>query len=356
MSSVSIVILNWNGREYLKRFLPILLANTDYPGAEIVVADNGSTDESVAFMEQSFPDVKLIRFGQNYGFTGGYNRALAQLDSTYYLLLNSDIEVTRGWLEPLMKEIENDDRTAACTPKIMDFNHRSRFEYAGAAGGFIDRYGYAFCRGRIFDYLEEDRGQFDDPIEVFWGSGACLLIRAGLYRKAGGLDNNFFAHMEEIDLCWRLRRMGYRIRYVPDSTVYHVGGGTLERGNPRKTFLNFRNNLLLLYKNLSGGKRRRTLCVRMILDGISAFRFLLQGASKDSAAVWRAHLAFYRMRHSYKGTGVQRPGTGDQGVSNKKIEIVSGIYPGSIVVEFFLKGRKRFDQLHRWKDENTPLL
>ena len=345
MTSVSIVILNWNGKEYLQRFLPTLLQHTDYPGAEIVVADNGSTDGSAALLEKSFPQVRLIRFDLNYGFTGGYNRALEQLDASYFLLLNSDIEVTEGWLTPLMKEMEGNKRVAACTPKILDFNDRSRFEYAGAGGGFIDRYGYTFCRGRIFDHLEEDRGQYDDPASIFWGSGACLLVRAGTFREAGGLDDNFFAHMEEVDLCWRFHRMGHEVRYVPASKVYHVGGGTLERGNPMKTYLNFRNNLLLLHKNLSGGRRRRILFIRKVLDAISAFRFLVQGAFKDFTAVGRAHFAYYGMKKGYKGTG-HGNNPGENNV------IVTGIYPGSIVTEFFLKGRKRFDQLPRWKKGN----
>jgi GT2 family glycosyltransferase len=343
MSSVSIVILNWNGKEYLQRFLPTLIKYTRFPGAELVVADNGSTDGSLALLEKSFPQVRVIRFDRNYGFTGGYNRALQQLDTTYFLLLNSDIEVTEGWLEPLVKEMEEGNRVAACTPKILDFNHRNKFEYAGAGGGYVDKYGYTFCRGRIFDHLEEDHGQYDDPADIFWGSGACLLVRADLFREAGGLDDNFFAHMEEVDLCWRFHRMGYRVRYVPSSSIYHVGGGTLERGNPRKTYLNFRNNLLLLHKNLSGGRRQKILFIRMILDGISAFRFLVQGAFKDFKAVWRAHIAYYGMKKSYRGTG-----SGNN--LNENNVIVSGIYPGSIVVEFFLKGRKRVDQLRRWKD------
>jgi GT2 family glycosyltransferase len=345
MTRVSIVILNWNGEKYLQRFLPTLLEYTDDPGAEVVVADNGSTDGSVALVEKSFPQVRLIRFDQNYGFTGGYNRALEQLDASYFLLLNSDIEVTEGWLDPLIREMEQNSRVAACSPKILDYHDRTRFEYAGAGGGYIDRYGYTFCRGRIFDHLEEDRGQYNDPRSIFWGSGACLMLRAETFREAGGLDDNFFAHMEEVDLCWRFHRMGYQVRYVPASRVYHVGGGTLARGNPRKTYLNFRNNLLLLYKNLSGGKRRKILFIRKILDGISAFRFLIQGDFRDFTAVWRAHVAFYGMKKGYKGTG-------GRNIPGNYNVIVTGIYPGSIVTEFFLKGRERFDQLHRWKEGN----
>ncbi|MGW8314195.1 MAG: glycosyltransferase family 2 protein [Bacteroidales bacterium] len=339
---VSIVILNWNGKDFLQQFLPILLKYSELPGAEVIVADNGSTDDSLAFMDKEFSGVEVLRLEKNYGFSGGYNRALEQLDSRYYLLLNSDVEVTEGWLEPLLEEMELHPEAAACSPKIKDFHRRSHFEYAGAGGGYLDRYGYAFCRGRIFDHLEEDHGQYDDPVEVFWGTGACLLVRADIYGEAGGLDELFFAHMEEIDLCWRMKRMGYTVRYVPGSTVYHVGGGTLQRGNPRKTFLNFRNNLLLLYKNLSGGERRKVLFWRKVLDAISAFRFQMQGAFGDFRAVLRAHGAYYGMKSSYRGTG-------SRNIPEKNSVIVTGIYPGSIVAEFFLRGRKQFDQLRHWR-------
>ncbi|MEN8202874.1 MAG: glycosyltransferase family 2 protein [Bacteroidota bacterium] len=338
MKQVSIVILNWNTRSFLEQFLPGLVQHSQLPGVEIVVADNNSSDDSMEFMSRVYPEIRTIKLKENYGFSGGYNHALKQLDSTYFLLLNSDIEVTPGWLEPLIEEMERNEHIAACTPKIRDFKKRTHYEYAGAAGGYIDRYGYPFCRGRIFDQLEEDRGQYDDPAEVFWGSGACLLIRAELYRKSGGLDERFFAHMEEIDLCWRLHRMGYQIHYVPRSTVYHVGGGTLSRGNPMKTFLNFRNNLLLLHKNLPSQRKNWILFSRMILDGISAFRFLLQGDVKDFFAVIRAHRAYFGMKGSYKGTNMIN-------IVRENNVIVSGIYPRSIVADFFLKGKRRFDQL-----------
>ncbi len=338
MKLVSIVILNWNGRGYLEKFLPTLIRFTRHPEAEIVVADNGSTDNSMEYMEEVFPSIRTLKLGKNYGFTGGYNRALEQIDASYYLLLNSDIEVTEGWLEPLLRMMEDNEQVAACTPKIRDYYKKSHFEYAGAAGGFIDRFGYPFCRGRIFDAMEEDLGQYDDPIEIFWGTGACLMVRSGLWKEVGGLDDRFFAHMEEIDLCWRLKSLGYKIVSVPSSTVYHVGGGTLERGNPRKTFLNFRNNLLLLYKNLPAGQRGRILFVRMIFDGISALRFLVQGAFKDFRAVLRAHRAFYGMKNNYKG--INRKNN-----MSKNDVIVAGIYPGSIVTDFFLLGKKSFNQL-----------
>ncbi|MEA3463228.1 MAG: glycosyltransferase family 2 protein, partial [Bacteroidota bacterium] len=238
MKLVSIVILNWNGKAHLEQFLPLLVRHTTLPGVEIVVADNGSVDNSLEFLKKEHPHIRIIELEKNHGFSGGYNRAFEQLDTKYMLLLNSDIEVTEGWLEPMLELMEKDDKVGACSPKILDFKRRTHFEYAGAAGGFIDRYGYPFCRGRIFDHLEEDKGQYNDATDLFWGSGACLMVRTDLYRESGGLDEQFFAHMEEIDLCWRLQQMGYRIRFVPSSTVYHVGGATLQRGNPLKTFLN----------------------------------------------------------------------------------------------------------------------
>jgi GT2 family glycosyltransferase len=335
---VSIVILNWNGRQHLEQFLPTLLGLTTHPGAEIVVADNGSEDGSLAFINKHFPSVRTIKLEKNHGFSGGYNRAAEQVDARYMMLLNSDVDVTEGWLEPLVELMENDESVGACTPRILDFKRRSHFEYAGAAGGFIDRFGYPFCRGRLFDHVEEDSGQYNDDTDIFWGSGACLLIRSDLYRESGGLDEQFFAHMEEIDLCWRLQRMGYRIRFVASSTVYHVGGATLQRGNPFKTFLNFRNNMLLLYKNLPVRGRGNIIFCRMILDGISAFRFLCQGAFRDFWAVLRAHVAFYGMKSSYSGIKNR----------NKYAEnsvIAAGIYPGSIVMDFFLKGKRKFTDL-----------
>jgi len=339
MKQVSIVILNWNGQKYLEEFLPALVKYSTHPGAEIVVADNGSVDDSLDFLKRDYPGIRIIELEKNYGFSGGYNRAFEQLDSKYMLLLNSDIEVSEHWLEPMVEVMEKDETIAACTPKILDFKRRSHFEYAGAAGGFIDRYGYPFCRGRIFDQLEEDKGQYNEAIDLFWGSGACLMVRAELYRETGGLDEQFFAHMEEIDLCWRFQQMGYRIRFVPSSTIFHVGGATLQRGNPFKTFLNFRNNLLLLYKNLPAKGRGSILLTRMILDGISALRFLLQGAFRDFWAVFRAHMAFYGMKSSYRGIK-------NQNKYSKNTVIVSGIYPGSIVVEFFLKKRRTYRDLN----------
>ena len=338
MKEVSIVILNWNGKQHLEHFLPVLVSHTTHPDAEIVVADNGSVDDSLEFLNKEYPHIRIIELEKNHGFSGGYNRAMEQVDAKYLLLLNSDIEVTEGWLEPMLDLMEKDLTLGACTPRILNFKQRSHFEYAGAAGGFIDRLGYPFCRGRIFDHLEEDLGQYDEATDLFWGSGACLMVRADLYWESGGLDERFFAHMEEIDLCWRLQRMGYRIRFVPSSTVYHVGGATLQRGNPFKTFLNFRNNLLLLYKNLPIRGRSKILFARMILDGISAFRFLFQGDFKDFRAVFRAHLAFNRMKSSYKGMKIRNK-------YHENSVIVAGIYPASIVADFFLKGKRKFSDL-----------
>ncbi len=350
MKLVSIVILNWNGRQHLEQFLPALVRHTTHHRAEIVVADNGSIDDSLEFIKKEYPDIRIIDLEKNHGFSGGYNRAMEQVSAKYMLLLNSDIEVTEGWLEPMLELMEKDETVGACTPKFMDFKRRSHFEYAGAAGGYMDRYGYPFCRGRIFDHLEEDMDQYNDATDLFWGSGACLMIRSDLYRESGGLDEQFFAHMEEIDLCWRLQRMGYRIRFIPTSTVYHVGGATLQRGDPLKTFLNFRNNLLLLYKNLPARGRGRTLFFRMILDGISALRFLLQGAFKDFWAVFRAHMAYYGIKSSYSGIKNQNKYT-------ENTVIVVGIYPGSIVADFFLKNRRKFSDLdqsfRRQKSEET---
>lgn len=248
MNKVSVVILNWNGAEMLRRFLPSVLAGSAGEGIEVCVADNGSSDDSCRMLEQEFPAVRLIRLDRNYGFADGYNKAFEQVDAEYAVLLNSDVEVSPGWLTPMVEYMDLHPDVAACQPKLLDWKQKDRFEYAGAAGGFIDRYGYPFCRGRIFEVVEKDEGQYDAPISVFWATGAALFVRLDKYREVGGLDGRFFAHMEEIDLCWRLRSRGYKLFCLPESKVWHVGGATLKKENPRKTFLNFRNNLLMLYK------------------------------------------------------------------------------------------------------------
>ena len=298
MCKVTVAILNYNGEEMLGRFLPSVLQNS--PGARIVVADNASTDGSVAFMKEHFPGVGLILLDRNYGFAEGYNRVMEHVDTEYVLLLNSDVEVTPGWLEPLVAALDADENVVACQPKVLDYKRKSHFEYAGAAGGFIDRYGYPFCRGRIFDAVEEDKGQYDTVADIFWATGAALFVRTAAYRDAGGLDGRFFAHMEEIDLCWRLRARGHRIVCVPASTVYHVGGATLSVGNPRKSYLNFRNNLLMLYKNLPADELCRVMAVRCVLDYVAAFRFALGGSWAHCKAVVEARRDFRRMKNDYK--------------------------------------------------------
>jgi len=296
----SVVILNWNGAEMLRRFLPSVIAYSQGEGVEICVADNASSDNSCEVIEREFPEVRLIRLSENYGFAEGYNRALQQIDAEYVVLLNSDVEVTSGWLEPMTDYLDKHPQVAACQPKLLSFQEKSCFEYAGAAGGFIDKYGYPFCRGRIFDVIESDHGQYEDIIPVFWATGAALLIRLQVYCEVGGLDGRFFAHMEEIDLCWRLRSRGYGIVCLPFSRVYHVGGATLKKENPRKTLLNFRNNLIMLYKNLPENELYRVMRVRLFLDYLAAFVFLLKGDKNNSLAVLRAHKEYMSMRFLFK--------------------------------------------------------
>ncbi len=299
MDKVAVVILNWNGREMLDKYLSSVV--TFSKGAVVYVADNASTDGSVAYLREHFPDVRLILFDKNWGFAEGYNRALAQVDAEYFVLLNSDIEVTCDWLTPMVEWMDKHPEVAACQPKLLSLNHRDSFEYAGAAGGFIDRLGYPFCRGRIFDVVEEDHGQYDKPCEVLWATGACLMIRAEDYLKVGGLDARFFAHNEEIDLCWRLATMGRKVYCLPGSFVYHLGGGTLPKGNPRKTFLNFRNNLTMLYKNLPDDELKNVMRLRWFLDYLAAFQTLiLNGNWGDCKAIFQARKAFRKWLPQFK--------------------------------------------------------
>ncbi|MDR2936949.1 MAG: glycosyltransferase family 2 protein, partial [Rikenellaceae bacterium] len=287
MNRIAVVILNWNGERFLEQFLPLVVACSG--DAQIAVADNGSTDGSLALLAARFPEARVIGLPKNYGFAEGYNRALARIEAEYYVLLNSDVEVTPGWLGPLVAMLDTDRQVAAVMPKLRAQSERTKFEYAGASGGFIDRFGYPYCRGRILQTVEEDRGQYDDAHPVFWATGAAMAVRADLYWKAGGLDADFFAHMEEIDLCWRLKRMGFRIMVEPAAVVYHVGGGTLSSDSPHKTFLNYRNNLAMLYKNLPEDDLWWILLARMVLDSLSAAVFLAQGKRPMMRAVWRAH-------------------------------------------------------------------
>jgi GT2 family glycosyltransferase len=328
---VAVVILNWNGKSFLEKFLPSVISNSI--GANIYVADNASSDGSLDYLKENYPTIKLIDNDENLGFAGGYNKALEKLDEEFFVLLNSDVEVTPSWLEPIVQLFESDSNVAACQPKILSYHDKSSFEYAGAAGGFIDKFGYPFCRGRMFDTLEKDNGQYDSVEEIFWATGACLFIRSKVYKELGGLDADFFAHMEEIDLCWRIKRAGYSIKVQPASVVYHVGGGTLSKSNPFKTFLNFRNGLELLAKNLPKNQLVPKLFIRMTLDGVAAFKFLLSGQGKDFLAVIHAHFGFYgRLRKTLgKRTG--------------NYVSVKGQYSGNIVLDYFLKGRKKFSDL-----------
>ena len=268
----------------MEKFLPSVTANTT-GDAEVIIADNGSTDDSIAFLHTHYPALRIIQFDQNYGFAEGYNRALAQVEADYYVLLNDDVEVTPHWVEPVVEQMEGNPLTAICQPKLLMYDQRDTFEYAGAAGGFIDRYGYPFCRGRLFDVVEKDHGQYDDPCEIFWASGAAMFVRADVWHQLGGLDGDFFAHMEEIDFCWRAKNKGYRVEYCPKSTIYHVGGGTLPKSNPRKTYLNFRNNLSMLYKNLPASRRFRVLALRLLLDYVAALKFLLERKPQEPTAI-----------------------------------------------------------------------
>lgn len=297
MKQTAVVILNYNGAGMLRRFLPSVIKYS--PEASIYVADNGSSDESCDVVRNEFPAVKLMVLDHNYGFAEGYNRALAQVDEEYAVLLNSDVEVTRGWLSPMTQFLDSNPEVAACQPKLLSFKQKDFFEYAGAAGGFIDKWGYTFCRGRIFNTVERDSGQYDDTTDVFWASGAALMIRNEVYKNNGGLDGRFFAHMEEIDLCWRLRSRGYRIACVPQSHVYHVGGATLKKENPQKTYLNFRNNLLMIYKNAPDCQLKKIMLFRKVFDNVAALKFLASGDYAAFKAVRKARRDFKAMRAGY---------------------------------------------------------
>lgn len=301
--NVAVVILNWNGEQMLRDFLPSVVTHSVLPDelgeARVYVADNGSTDHSLAMLADEFPTVNTIVFDRNYGFAEGYNRAFEQIDAEYAVLLNSDVEVTEGWLCSLVEYMNAHPGVAACQPKLMAWHDKDRFEYAGAMGGFIDKYGYPYCRGRIFDTVEKDSGQYDADVPLLWATGACLMVRLPIYKEVGGLDGRFFAHMEEIDLCWRLRCRGYGVRSVSTSVVYHVGGATLNAGNPRKTFLNFRNNLLMLYKNLPANELRSVLFVRCLLDYVAAAMFMLKGEWGSAKAVFRARREYHRLKREF---------------------------------------------------------
>ncbi|MGA0556334.1 glycosyltransferase family 2 protein [Larkinella sp. VNQ87] len=341
MDQIAIVILNYNGRSFLERFLPSVLLHAD--GCPVYVADNHSTDDSVALLREKFPAVRLIQLSINFGYAGGYNAALKEVDARYYLLLNSDVEVSEGWLRPLRELMERNERIAACQPKIRSHAHPHLFEYAGAAGGYIDYLGYPFCRGRLFDTVEEDRQQYDDAREIFWATGACMLVQAEVFHRLDGFDPRFFAHMEEIDWCWRAKNAGYQIWYCPDSTVYHVGGGTLHKSNPRKTFLNYRNSLAMLYKNLPTGHVFLNILIRLVLDGLSGVRLLASGQWRDTLAILQAHFAFYGWMPFLRR---QRNALAE--LRNNRITHPQ-IYPHSIIWQYFGKNRKTYRELRNNK-------
>ena len=337
MKKTAVVILNWNGKKFLEKFLPSVIEHSSNV-ADIVIADNASTDDSITFLKSTYPQLSIIQNAQNGGFAKGYNDALKQIDAEYYVLLNSDIEVTPHWIEPVIELMDSDQNIAACQPKLRSYYEKEKFEYAGGAGGFIDKYGYPFCRGRIFDTLETDKGQYNDTCEIFWATGACMFVKASIYHRLGGLDEDFFAHMEEIDLCWRMKNKGYKIMYCAGSTVYHVGGGTLPKSSPFKTYLNFRNNIALLYKNLPKGKLISVFALRFPLDGIAAVKFMLDGSFQDLWAVARAHFYFYKHHKTIK--------------RKRKMLVqqkVSCVYDQLLLIPYYLKKKKVFNQLDKRK-------
>ncbi len=333
MKPIAVIILNWNGEALLREFLPTVIASTNPELADVIVADNGSFDASLAVLRDEFPGVKVIPYPENYGFAEGYNRAIADTAYQYTILLNSDVAPAPRWVEPLYDFMQSHPDYAACQPKILSYREPKLFEYAGASGGFIDRNGYPYCRGRIFDAVEEDRGQYDTTIDIDWATGAALMVRSDLYTSLGGLDCDFFAHMEEIDLCWRMRRVGnHRLAAVPQSVVYHLGGGSLPASNPRKTYLNFRNNLLLLHKNLPPKRGKRTLLKRRLLDALAFAQFAFTFDFRNAKAIIKAHNNFRRMRRNY--TPMEVPGETDVLKSRP-----------NILTQFYLRRRRTYSSL-----------
>ncbi len=334
MDKIAVVILNYNGKEFLRKFLPNLIKfSAPY---KIYVADNHSTDESVAVIQNDFPEIEIIVLEENYGYAGGYNEALKQIKAAFYLLINSDVEVTPNWIPPLLKLLEETPNSAAVQPKIRSYHEKELFEHAGAAGGMIDPLGYPFCRGRLFNYVEKDVGQYDNPQQIFWSTGACFLISSDVFWEAGGFDPSFFAHMEEIDLCWRINNMGYSVHYQPDSVVYHVGGGTLSMLNPKKTYLNFRNGLALIYKNMALRELLYKLPIRLALDGVALLRFALMGEFNHALAVLKATRDFWWRILT--------------GVNKRKVKGKSAINKGKyfqklIVYEFYVRNNRKFSDI-----------
>lgn len=337
---VAVVILNWNGRKHLEQFLPSVTAAT-YANYEVIVADNGSKDDSLSFLQMKYRDIKTIQFKENYGFARGYNEALKQVSADYYVLLNSDVEVKPDWLEPMVELLEKDRSIAACQPKILSWNNKHLFEYAGAAGGWLDEYGYPFAKGRVFDICEEDKGQYDQCEPIFWASGAALFIRPAVFHAVKGFDEYFFAHQEEIDLCWRIQLAGYKIYSCPASIVYHVGGGTLPKGNSLKTYLNFRNNRIMLSKNLPLSKKIWVMPVRNLLDGISAWKGLLTGDGGYFIAILRAQLAFIKWWLFNKKKSV---------FPTERNKPLSGFLKKNMAWQHFVKKKKAFSEIVGWRN------
>jgi GT2 family glycosyltransferase len=335
---IAIVILNYNGEKLFDTFLPSVIRNKGNE-TEIFLADNGSADNSVSYLKDNFPDVKIIDLKRNYGFAEGYNRALQQVNADFFVLLNSDVEVTPGWLDPAIKMLEEDEKLAAVQPKILSYEKPHQFEYAGAAGGFTDLFGYPFCRGRMLNRMEPDVGQYNRSSSIFWASGACMFLKAGAFQKAEGFDGDFWAHMEEIDLCWRLKNQGYQIGYQPESVVFHLGGGTLSYNSPKKVYLNFRNNLFMLYKNLPKNQFHRIFFARMVLDGVAAVKFILGFHFRSFWAVLKAHVSFYRNL----GKLIRKR------KKLLKLTVVKKhpeIYQGSIMWNFFIRKKRKFSELN----------
>ena len=336
--TTAIVILNWNGEKYLDQFLPILIQHTQGDDNEIIIADNGSTDSSLELMKTNYPEIRTIVLDKNYGFADGYNKALAQVEADYYVLLNSDVEVTLGWLNPMIDYMQKNENVAACQPKILSYTNRTYFEHAGACGGFIDRFGFPFCRGRVFGVVEKDKGQYDEIADIFWATGACMVVRSTTFRKAGGLDSEFFAHMEEIDLCWRLKSRGYRVVCIPQSTVYHMGGGTLNMEHPHKTYLNFRNNLLMLYKNLPSKLLKKTMFWKFVFDYSAAFQLFITGKRANALSVFKARADFKRMQPDFEEKRKEN-------ILYATSDCQNDILQKSIVWSYYLKGNKTYTSL-----------
>ena len=335
LPSVAIVILNWNGKQFLEQFLPSVV-NSSYGNKEVIVADNASNDDSISFLENHYPEVRILRNEKNDGFAGGYNWAMQHIDAEIAVLLNSDVEVTSGWIEPVVDLFNQNPSVAAVQPKILDYNKKDHFEYAGACGGWIDSYGYPFSRGRIFDTIEKDFHQYDDPMKIFWASGAAMFIRTSIFKEMGGFDPFFFAHQEEIDLCWRMQLSGYEIMSCPQSVVYHIGGGTLAKENPKKVFLNFRNNLIMLYKNLSFLESLKLIPIRLFLDFVSAIKSCLSGHFSYYVAIGKAHFAFFGWLLFQQSKSIFPSKTSGQ---------THGRYNGNIAWEHFINGKKRFSEI-----------